>query len=118
MMSGWFTASSSLRAYDQLTPSAMPNPMAAGVDKNVRRRCFKSVRGEAVADAHAEDARVAGGDHVDVGIADDHRFFRTHVGFAKQCFDAERVRLLGVKAVAAVHLKEKFGEAKSLADGA
>src|SRR5438067_106607 len=35
-ISGWFTLSSSLRAYDQLTPSATPSPMAVVVDINVR----------------------------------------------------------------------------------
>src|SRR3954469_5826177 len=46
MMNGWFTLSSSLRAYDQLTASAMPMVTAAVVANRVRacqRRVFFTV---------------------------------------------------------------------------
>src|SRR3954464_13374202 len=49
-MKGWFTLSSSLRAYDQLTASAMPMVTAAVVANSVRA-CHKRVFFTVVLDA-------------------------------------------------------------------
>src|SRR5438270_6078875 len=75
------------------------------------------MRREAVAHADAKDAGIAGGHHVDVGVTDDHGFFRIRVCFAEQRLDAQWVGLFGMETIAAVNLEEKFRKPERFADG-
>src|SRR3954470_20926962 len=131
IMNGWFTLSSSLRAYDQLTARAMPmvtaavvanrvracqrrvfftvvldaagnfgsawslpreedvRPLACRINQHVRRGTLERMWREPVADTNAEDSGVAGGDHVDIGVADDSGLSCMDAGFPEQRLDAE-----------------------------
>ena len=85
--------------------------------EHIRRSGFESVWREAVADADAEDAGVASGDHIDVGVTDDDGFFRIRVRFAEKRLDAEWIGFFSMEAIAAVDLKEKFRKPERFADG-
>src|SRR5215469_292636 len=86
------------------------------VHEHVRRRVFERVRRQTVGHANGISAGVARGDDIHVGVADDHRFFRTSVGFRQERFDARGIGFLGMETVAAVDLKEVLAEPQSLDD--
>src|SRR3954454_18885475 len=83
-------------------------PLISRIHQHVRRGTLERMWREPIADTNAEDSGVAGGDHVNVRISDDGGFSCVNTGFAEQRLDAERVRFFGVKAIAAVDLKEKL----------
>ena len=88
----------------------------------VRWGVFEGVRLEAEGAADAARAAVAGGEDVDVGVADHDGFCRSDgtpgdvTGFRYEPLKTVRVGLLGVEAVAAVVLEEKAGEIEVGAD--
>src|SRR5579859_5421607 len=87
-----------------------------GIDQDVRRGRFEGVRSESVGHAAAPDAGIAGGEHINIRIADDDGFFRSAAAFAAQSIYAQRVGLFGGEAVSAVNLKEEITQAKRLHD--
>src|SRR5436309_13693079 len=80
-------------------------PLVSGVDQNVWRGGFEGVGREPVADAYAEDARVACGQDIDIRVADNDSFLGSRACLTEKGFDSERIRLLGVEAVAAINLE-------------
>ena len=82
----------------------------------------QSVGGEAEGAADGARSTVAGGEDVDVGVADHDGFgggdgdAGEGGGFVDEGADAVGVRLLGVEAVASVVLKEEWSEAEGGAD--
>src|SRR3954470_20492757 len=83
-------------------------PLARRIHQHVRRGTLEGMWREPIAHANAEDSGVAGGDHVNIRVANDGGLSCVDTGFAEQRLDAERVRLFGMEAVTAVDLKEKL----------
>src|ERR1700677_1566335 len=98
-------------------------PVGGGVGEVVGWSVDEGVGLEAEGAADAARAAVAGGEDVDVGVAD-HDGFGGGDGVAKEdgrfgdeSLEAVRVRLFGVEAVAAVVLEEEAREAEVSTDG-
>ena len=88
-------------------------PIGGGVGEVVGWGVDEGVGLEAEGAADAAGATVAGGEYVDVGVADHDGFgggdgvARDGAGFGDEALEAVRVGLLGVEAVAAVVLEEE-----------
>src|SRR2546423_155896 len=72
----------------------------------------EGVRSEAVLYSHAVDSCVAGRQHINVRVADDHRLAGLHTGLLQQRLHSDGIGLLSVEAVAAIDLKEVAAQAK------
>src|SRR5574341_1874720 len=58
--------------------------LGGGVHQHVGRGGFERMGGEAVGDAAGPEAGVAAGEHVDVGVADDHGVVRGDAGLLQE----------------------------------
>ena len=97
-------------------------PVGGGVGEVIGWGVLEGVGLQAEGTADAAGAAVAGGEDVDISVAD-HDGFRggdgvggIGVGFGDEAFEAVGVGLFGVKAVAAIVLEEEWREAEVVAD--
>src|SRR5207237_10282792 len=82
--------------------------------EDIRGGGLRSVGREAVIHAAAPYAGIAGGEHVNVGIADKQSLFRGTAIFIQQSLRAQWIGLLCREAVTAVDLQEKICQAERL----
>jgi hypothetical protein len=88
----------------------------------IRHGVDKGVGLEAEGAAHAAGSTVAGGEYVDVSVANHHGFRRGDYaaveggGFSNETLEAVRIGFFGVEAVAAIVLEEETRKAKVGAD--
>src|SRR5580704_6201370 len=87
------------------------------VHQHVRRLLLQCVRGKAVIHTYGPQAGVASGFNVDMRVANDHSFFRSHAVFFEQLACAFGVRLLAGKTVASIDLAEESAQSQRLDDG-
>src|SRR5579859_763801 len=92
------------------------NQLRGRINQHVRRSRLQGVGSESVGYTAAPDAGIAGGEHVNIRIADDDGFFRRAAAFTAQSVYAQRVGLLGGEAVSAVDLKEEITQSERLHD--
>src|ERR1017187_2194722 len=88
------------------------------VDDQVRRILREVVAAESVGYAADPGARIARRLDIDFGIADDHHLRGDRAEFAQDRFDAHRIRLLALEAIAAVHKSKMTGDAQLLNNAA
>src|SRR5712692_8085792 len=74
------------------------------------------MRRKPIGHSAAPNTGIAGGEHVNIGIADNDGFFRAAAALFPQSVHTLRVRLFGRKAVSPVNLEEKIAQAQRLDD--
>ena len=88
------------------------------VDEQVRRVLREKVAAKSVGHSANPSAGIARGLDIDFGIADNHHLRGRCAEIAQDRFDAHRVRLLALEAVAAIHMAKVAGHAQLLDNAA
>ena len=88
------------------------------IDEQVRRVLREEVAAKSISHAADPGAGIARCLDIDFGIAYDHHLLGGRAEFTQDLFDAHRVGLLALEAVAAIHMAKMAGHAQLLDDAA
>src|SRR5262252_256952 len=84
------------------------------IDQEIRRDVFKSFRRVAIGHAASLDRSIPPGEHIDGGVSDHPGSFTMAFGIRQDLKNADWIRFLMIKAIAAVHCCKMLIDAKTI----
>src|SRR6266700_5671927 len=106
----------------KLQPALLPLREHGGqfvrmVDQHIWRRVIERVWRQAVGHSYGINPGIAGGEDINIGVADDDRLRRLNTRLVQQSLHTRGIWLLGVEAFVTVNLKEVRAEAQGVYNG-